>query len=321
MKVIANKSIETGYNIICEKTNKKIETNKEHNCFLKIKTTDKIDLSLKKKNYKPNDLAKNILFFYTFDPIKTIIQMDNNINMLLYSLLSVYNEMPESCIYLYTSKKDLMIDMTNKLNIQTLEIKEIDKTYLTDGVENKFAQIGHARIFLIPYLLKTTNKHIIYMDNDTMIRDFGRNYVLNLLKKITNPIGYMLETYITLDEWVECSSNIKDKKIIGEMCRGYSKFNTINNGLLVFPNNELSINFANQVEKLYGYYLNKYGYFYGLDMFIFSLLMHNYNFKLSNINSLMGINGLFHYNIFKLSLIIHIRDEITKYFKKNNINF
>jgi hypothetical protein len=319
MIVISNKSIECGYNIICNKVYNEKKSPKTNICNynLSVVTNNKVNFTLIKKNYIYDLDANNLLFLYTFDPIKTAIEKDNNIKMLIYSILSVYMEIPEASIYLYTSESEKMNLIFKTYKILTLTIKQIDKIHLTRGCENKFAQIGHARIYLIPHLLETTKKNIIYMDNDTMIKNFGRSSILQMLKSLINPVGYILETYITLSEWIKLSSNIIDDNIIAEMCRGYYYHNTINNGILIFPNNNISLEFAKHVEKLYSYYETKYGYFYGLDMFIFSLLMHNYNFKFSNINSIIGSRALFHYYLFKVSLGKIVDQELTQYSSKN----
>lgn len=322
MIVISKSSSLSGYIIPCNKIKSKrdIEENTErHKYKLSVITNNKTDFTLKRIEYKYDPYIENIIFLYTFDPVTTSINRNDNLNMLIYSLLSINNEMPEASIYLYTSKRDELIEIFDKYSIKSLEIRNIDNNHLTLGQENKFAQIGHARIYLIPYLLKTTKKTIIYMDNDTMIKKLGRSTIIRILKTLKNPIGYILETYITLSEWIKISSNIEDDTI-AEMCRGYFNKNTINNGILIFPNNDSSIDFSIQIEKMYNYYLNKYGYFYGLDMFIFSLMMHNYKFKINNIISLMGERVFYHYYLFKIATIKIIDNELSNYHKIYNLS-
>lgn len=320
MKVTTNIS-ECGYNIVLDKGKNIIEANNKNIDFsLTISSLNKIDLTLKNNLYPYDTNISNIAFLYTFDPIQTIVKKNNNVNMLIYSILSVYMEMPEATIYLYTSLVDDVNKIFKNFNIKSLLIKQIDDVYLTEGIDNKFAKIGHARIYLIPYLLKTTNKHIIYMDNDTLIRSGGRYAVMNMLKTLEHPIGYISESYMTIYQWLEASSMIKDKKILGEMCRGYGEKNTINNGLLVFPNNKKSLDFSISIEKIYNYYLNKYEYFYGLDMFIFSLMVHKYKYNDQTVVSLLGSKTLIHYYSFKFSFMFEVRDELYKYCKNNLID-
>ena len=278
---------------------------------IKKYNNNKFKYLLIKKNYQEDEFAKTLLFVYTFDPQQTCIDKNYNIEMLIYSVLSIYIELPESNIYIYTSKKEELENIFNKYNIPTLSIKEINQKYMTDG-STTFAKIGHSRIYIIPELLDNTNYNLIYMDNDTMVLPGKRNNVLYLLKNVIHPVGFILESHMTVKKWLNMSANINDPNIIEEMCKGYDNYYINNNGIIIYPNNDITKNFAHSKVKIYEYYAKKYGYFYGLDMFIFTLLMYIYKFKILTLNSIIGNSGLLHYYRFKTTFRNNITTSLSR---------
>ena len=249
------------------------------------------------------DSLKNIVILYTFDPIDDDKNYEDNIIMLKYSILSVFREIPEADIRVYTSDIEIMREELEKYPVTLYRCKD---SYLRGDMKT-FSKIGHGRVFIIPDILDQ-GKSVVYMDNDTKFNWNSRKSLINFfLKNRSSPACWSAESHMTTHEW--CNKFEIDPYHIG-IVHGHN----FNNGLLYFPNSQYSREVAGFILGTYENLYTKYGYSYGLDQIALNKIFYE-NKCYSKLCSVHG-NPFFHYYIEKKHhLDTYMRNRI-KYIEK-----
>jgi hypothetical protein len=185
------------------------------------------------------DINYNFTVFYTFDYHE---YSDYNVYMLMASVYSCIREFGSTAqIIVYTTN-------SNQLTFLFLKYPELYKRvtvrdYFPQRRNNEFSDsnahfntIGHARIFLVKELLLESGRPVIYMDNDTGIQLGSGEKCVSLLMKLEKPMGFAEEFYCTFGDLIPDSE---------------SELHPINNGIVLYPCNEITLAFADQNIQIY----------------------------------------------------------------------
>jgi hypothetical protein len=208
-----------------------------------------------------------MIVIYTFD-FKIHVESRNKEYMMLgISIQSVIESDPTATILLYTSEDELRRRI--KKDFPTVEIRFRQKQ---SYCETKFFTCaGHARIATIHEVLKEKEDDVLYLDNDTIIYPDG---IANFVAE-KSPMGYASEDWNLIGGWFgnnDCYRNETSKIYGADMLQKA----IINNGVQYFPYTPESLEVAREIEELYKYLLTTCGYYYGLDMAVFSIVMHDH---------------------------------------------
>jgi hypothetical protein len=195
-------------------------------------------LLLSNKLLTIEDINYQFTVFYTFDYHE---YSDDNVYMLMASIYSCIREFGTSAqILVYTTN-------TNQLTYLFLKYPELYKqvairNYAAERVHNfsdsntHFNSIGHARIFIVKELLLETGRSVIYMDNDTGIQLASGEKCKKLMFSLEKPMGFAEEFHCTF----------------ADLIPGYvSDLRPINNGIILYPYNDFTLEFAEQNIKIY----------------------------------------------------------------------
>lgn len=195
---------------------------------------------------------------YTFDIPTSKINGAESIPDLLFLKYSIHTAIRQWTgnsfrITVYTHQPELLSRLlsifSDRINITQLDqqFKTVKQEFKHKATE-RFNNIGHSRIFLIPYLLEQhPDESVLYLDNDTYFND------LDSWKKLANtidPLACRREEGHTIRKWVKlskpiCRVNPQSHPYLG------AKWTTINNGILFFPNNTSSRRIAGEVQQVY----------------------------------------------------------------------
>ena len=191
------------------------------------------------------------IIYYTFD-----YSDDFNINMLLCSIISCIKL--KVIIFVYTTNTDILTSEINKRSskiLESIQLKYYDYTLYGHVIQDRkklnnkhFSIIGHSRYFIAKKLLQEYKIPIIYMDNDTGIR-FKYDKIYDYVNRQQKPRGYVRETFSTFKSMLSNGRRISNSSrfinVITNALR--QKMNSINCGLIVFPYNDFTITFVNEL--------------------------------------------------------------------------
>ena len=210
-----------------------------------------------------------MIIIYTFDFKQFVPSRENEYMILSVSIQSAIESDPKSIILLYTSDRE--VTRRIKEDFPSVQIRFRDKEAYCET--KFFTCAGHARIDTIAQVLNEFRDNVLYLDNDTLVYPEG----LSILNSVKVPMGYMLEDWNTIGNWNKinpCFGN-ELRKIYGA---DITSKQILNNGVQFFPYNEKSVETAKEIKVLYDHLLLTCGYYYGLDMTAFSVVMHDQGF-------------------------------------------
>ena len=211
-----------------------------------------------------------MIVIYTFDFKQFEATRNTEYMMLAVSIQSVLESDSTVTILLYTSDDELRRRIKN--DFPSVQIRYRDKEAYCET--KFFTCAGHARIATIKDVLYEFRDDVLYMDNDTVVYPNG----INNFKLEKYPMGYAKETWNLIGGWFgnnECYK-IETARLYGEEMLSNA---IINNGIQYFPYNSQSLEIAADISDLYKYLLDTCGYYYGLDMAVFSIVMYDHQLQ------------------------------------------
>jgi hypothetical protein len=144
--------------------------------------------------------------------------------------------------------------------------------------DKKFNCIGHARVFILSKLLEETKIPVIYLDNDTVCITEDPNMLLSLVA-CDAPIGYVKEEYYTFKKLISREYLAKNEclPLSDEIIKSMQlEIHPINNGVIIYPYNALTVSFVKENIKVYNDLISKRNSKY-LDMLSFSIVFYMFN--------------------------------------------
>lgn len=251
----------------------------------------------------------SLIVLYTFDYNPHHIAA---LNMLECSIITVKRELGNKAkIYLYTTTYNELLFL-NYLGIEIKQYKSeyfgqkhytlVPASFKGDTTHNEhFNIIGHSRVYIIHKLLQTEQLPILYMDDDTGITHSQGTELLELAASLTYPIGYNVEGWATIKS---TEKRLKSYVLSYNSIVINSEYNTINNGIQLFPYTQQSIEFTKNVIGVYEVLMNKLPTVFN-DLFAFTCVWHSLPVKKVFIDNISIQKDK------KLPLVIHY------YFKKH----
>uniref|UniRef100_A0A6C0CIK9 Uncharacterized protein n=1 Tax=viral metagenome TaxID=1070528 RepID=A0A6C0CIK9_9ZZZZ len=175
-----------------------------------------------------------VLILYTFD----VGTRAEDTYMLEASIISVLRELgSRALIFVYTNTVAELIHLEKRYREANLSVKRYQPDITL------FKTIGRARMYLIPNLLREFMMPIIYLNNDTLLINGRGNELLEHCDK-DSVFGYLQESWTTFEKLYGPNYNC-------DSISSYLSLNPINNGVQIFPYNETSVVFADDVLAIY----------------------------------------------------------------------
>ncbi|VBB17679.1 hypothetical protein YASMINEVIRUS_142 [Yasminevirus sp. GU-2018] len=197
---------------------------------------------------------------YTFD--------DDNSNKSIYylvcSILSLKRSNVNTHISVWTTQKDELdcVFRRNNIDVDVVEYTPRDFNHKpTRTIKEKYFNcIGHSRVYIIPQLLKTYQKPVVYMDNDTVLACGKGRCFENLVNSLDHPTGFRVERWTSLAnlydqcqlksqllEWMnDYKSKLSNKTLLLNIDTP-----SVNNGIMIFQNTDESIEFLDKLKTIY----------------------------------------------------------------------
>ncbi|VBB18859.1 family 13 glycoside hydrolase [Yasminevirus sp. GU-2018] len=226
----------------------------------------------------------DMIMYYTYDHYK-----EEEFMYLVTSIMSIVREIKNVAIIVWTTTYK---DVSTLLRKYYLDNVVFVKRYVSSMYGHKtceivspnqkyFNSVGHARIYITPYLQKRYGLPVVYLDNDTGLLQGRGKAFRDLVMRTDRVLGFRMEKWTTLYNLYDEMGGFEVRRWMPKDPDFYTPYKIeltnktapINNGILVFGRGEYSLRFSEFSIKVYEDLTEKHPYKFN-DMTAFTLVWY-----------------------------------------------